>query len=474
MQLIFLCVFFLGAAVTGAARPNLVFLNADDLGWSDLGFMGSGYYETPHLDRLAAQGVVFTNAYAPAANCAPSRASVYTGQVTQRHGVLTVGDSARGNVRHRRLIPAPNRETLDAALTVFPELLQEAGYRTIHIGKWHVSEEPAKHGFDENIGGGKWGHPVHGYFSPYRIPGFEDGPDGEYLTERLAREACDVIRTHDASRPFFLSLQFYSPHTPIQARDEKIKHFKNKPATPHHSNPVYAAMISHLDDAVGEILAALEARGFLENTLVIFTSDNGGLHDLSKQVPLRGEKGAYYEGGIRVPLVIRWDGKTKPGVRHGIPVTGLDFFPTLLEAAGVAVPDGHALDGDSLIPMLTGSDTLPADRELVWHFPVYLQAYGHGNDTTRDRLFRTRPGSVIRVGEWKLHEYFEDGGLELYHLVNDPSERADVAAKHPEIARELLEKLQARRERTGAPMPLGPNPRFDAESESEAIRAMTR
>lgn len=472
--LLFFCTASIHADVNEATPPNILFINADDLGWTDVGFMGSGFYETPHLDRLAASGLVFSDAYAAAANCAPSRASVYSGQTTSRHGVLTVGDPARGNAAHRRLIPAPNQVFLDPAIPTFPKLLQQAGYRTIHVGKWHIGEDPTMAGFDVNIGGSKAGHPRHGYFSPYRFQGFEDGPDGEYLTERLAEDTVKVIESLDPKRPFLLSIQFYSPHTPIQAKAEKVAHFEAKQPTPLHSDPDYAGMISHLDDAVGKILVALGSRGLLENTLIIFTSDNGGIYEISDQSPLRGEKGSYYEGGIRVPLVIRWPGKTDPGTHSTIPVTGLDFFPTFLEIAGVAIPDGHVTDGNSLVPMLTGGDALPADRELAWHFPIYLQAYGMGNAHTRDLLFRTRPGSIIRVGPWKLHEYFEDGGLELYHLARDPGERRDVAALFPEETQRLHAKLRAWRERVVAPMPGGPNPAFDAEAELKAIREKIR
>lgn len=478
LRFIQLAVFLLTAPIClgdPAGNPlNILFINADDLGWADTEFTGSGYYETPHIDELAATGMVFSQAYAAAANCAPSRASVHSGQATSRHGVLTVGDPARGKAAHRRLIPAANRIHLDPAIPTFPKLLQAAGYQTVHIGKWHIGDDPTTAGFDVNIGGTTWGHPVHGYFSPYRIPGFEEGPEGEYLTARLAREAVKQINALDANRPFLLTMQFYSPHTPIQAAADKIRHFEQKSATPFHHHPTYAAMISHLDGAVGEILAALTARDLADRTIIIFTSDNGGIHDLSDQSPLRGEKGSYYEGGIRVPLAIRWPGQTSPGSRHPTPVTGLDFFPTFLELAGVAVPEGHIIDGHSLVPVLTGTGALPADRPLIWHFPIYLQAYGRGNPTTRDPLFRTRPGSVIRHGPWKLHEFFEDGGLELYHLDTDPGERRNLAILFPEETQRLHTTLRTWRETIDAPMPTGPNPAHNPEAEANAIRNLIR
>ncbi len=463
-----------GLSIAETKRPNILFLNADDLGWTDAGFMGSAYYETPHLDRLAASGIIFNHAYASAANCAPSRASLYTGQAMPRHGVFTVGNPARGKASHRKLVPTPNRKFLDPSIPTFPKLLQEAGYRTIHVGKWHVGEDPTQAGFDINIGGTQWGHPIHGYFSPYRIPGFEDGPEGEYLTERLVNDTVEQIQALDGSRPFLISYHFYTPHTPIQATPERIARFDVKPASPTHSHATYAAMISHLDDAVGKLLEALERRGLLGNTLVVFTSDNGALHNFSSQAPLRGEKGTYYEGGIRVPLAIRWPGQIAPGTRSDIPVTNLDFFPTFLEIADVPVPQGHPFDGDSLVPLLTGTAPLPADRELVWHFPIYLQNYeGDSDSGQRDLLFRTRPGSVIRVGPWKLHEYFEDDGLELYHLHADPGERRNLAELLPEKSAALHQRLRDWRERLDAPVPSEPNPQYDPANEAKALRDLS-
>lgn len=459
-------------AALHAERPNILFLNADDLGWMDTGFTGSPYYQTPHLDALAESGMVFTQAYASAANCAPSRASMYSGQATPRHGVFTVGSPKRGKPAHRRLVPSPNKIFLDPSIPTFPKLLQDAGYQTVHVGKWHIGEDPTEAGFDVNIGGYKWGHPMHGYFSPYNIPGFEDGPEGEYLTERLAHDTVNQIHALDPAKPFFISYQFYSPHTPIQAKAEKVAAFEGQSSSPTHNHATYAAMIAHLDDVVGELLAALEDRGMLDNTVIVFTSDNGALHNFSSQAPLRGEKGSYYEGGIRVPLVVSWPGRIEPGARSETPVTNLDFFPTFLDVADLAPPDDHATDGDSLLPLLTGEGSLPSDRELVWHFPIYLQQYKGPTDSgSRDYLFRTRPGSVIRIGAWKLHEYFEDGGLELYHLDADPGERRNLAERHPKKTRELYHRLQAWRERLDAPIPTQPNPRYDPEAENQALRA---
>lgn len=454
-----------------SAPTNIVYLNADDLGWADLGVMGSAYYETPNLDRLARQGMLFTDAYAAAANCAPSRAVVYTGQYTPRHGVHTVGDPARGDVRFRRLIPAESIQHIREDNTTFVSLLKDRGYATWHIGKWHVSENPLKHGFDVNIGGSGQGNPgSQGYLSPYNsIHNLPDGPDGEQLTFRLTNEAIRLLRNHDTEQPFFLSMQYYVPHLPLQALPEVVAKYEEKAPNAAHSNPIYAAMIDHLDVNVGRLMDALEEIGVAENTLVLFTSDNGGIHGVSRQWPLRGEKGSYYEGGIRVPLIVRWPGRVRPGSRSTTPVSGVDFFPTFLEVAGVDLPEDKLLDGLSFVSRLKEDGDLP-ERALFWHFPSYLQAYWNGNVETRDPLFRTRPGSVVRMGKWKLHEYFEDGGVELYDLEKDIGERVNLVNLLPKKAAQMHTILKDWREKSGAPVPSEPNPNFDAEAEAEAIR----
>lgn len=456
-----------------ANRPNLVFINVDDLGWGDTGFMGSTFYETPNLDRLAAEGMVFTDAYAPAANCAPSRAVVFTGQYGPRHGVFTVGNSDRGQNKLRKLIPVPNTEYISEENTTFVTLLKENGYATCHIGKWHISTDPLKHGFEVNIGGGQWGHPRQGYFSPYGNPALSDGPVGEHLTFRLTDEAIHYLRNRDKERPFFLSMQYYIPHTPIQAKEQVIARYEAKTPTATHFNPTYAAMIDHMDYNIGRLLETLDELGVRENTLVLFTSDNGGLHNISRVWPLRGEKGSYYEGGIRVPMIVRWPGQVPAGTRSSTPVQGVDFFPTFVDAAGIKVPEEKLLDGLSLVPHLTEGAEIP-ERAIFWHFPVYLQAYGGGNFETRDPFFRTRPGAVMRLGKWKLHEYFEDGGLELYDLERDLGERLNLAGLLPEKTAELHAKLKAWREETGAAVPTEPNPQYDSGREAELIQAFYR
>lgn len=445
-------------AADPARRPNIVYINADDLGWTDLSVQGSTYYETPNIDRLASEGMRFTECYAPAANCAPSRACVISGQFGPRHGVYTVGTSERGATSDRMLIPVKNTVHLAEEQVTIAEALKAAGYRTAHVGKWHLGPDPRTQGFDVNIAGREWGSPRGGYHSPYDFPNCVQKEQGEYLTDRLGEEAAAFIR-ENAGRPFFLHFATYSVHTPIQGKEELIKKYKEKASSAEHDNPVYAAMVQSLDEAVGRVLDALDETGLADQTMVLFCSDNGGVWDISKQWPLRAGKGSYYEGGIREPLLVRWPGVIKPGSVCETPVSGLDFFPTFLDAAGAAAPEGKVLDGLSLMPLLTQRGDLPK-RPLFWHFPVYLQRYGNGPAESRDPKFRTRPGSVVRYGDWKLHEYFEDGALELYNLKNDIGEKHNLAEANPGKASELHAMLKQWRKETGAPVPTERNPGY--------------
>lgn len=437
-------------------KPNIIYINVDDLGWTDLACQGSTFYETPNIDKLASQGMTFSDAYAPAANCAPSRACCLTGQYTPRHGVYTVKGSDRGNARDRKLIPTKNTLHIKEDNLTIAHALKSAGYNTCTIGKWHVSKDPLKNGFDVNIAGGAWGGPtLGGYHSPYRYPNCEKKDKGEYLTDRLTDEAVKFIK-NNKGKPFFLYLAYYTVHAPWQGKKEKVEAYSEKTPSKAHNSPKLAAMIESLDEGVGKLMKTLKELGIAENTLLLFTSDNGAPYEISKSWPLRAGKGSYYEGGIREPLFVRWPGKIKPGTTCSVPVSGIDFFPTFLEAAGAKKPEGKVLDGISLIPLLTQTGTVK-DRSLYWHFPIYLQK---GNSETRDRKFRTRPGSVIRYGDWKLHEYFEDGGLELYNLRDDTGEKTNLAEKYPEKAQELLKRLKAWRKDIGAPVPTELNPKY--------------
>ena len=446
-------------------KPNVVMIVIDDLGWADLGYMGSNFYETPNIDQLANEGLVFTNAYAGAANCAPSRACLLTGLNTPRHGVYTVSPSARGKEKKKKITPTTNINFVDTAMVTLADEMRNAGYVTCNIGKWHIGENPGEQGIDVNIAGGKWGHPKS-YFAPYIYPEI-DAPEGEYLTDRLTNEAIKFVTEHKDD-PFFLYLPYYTVHTPLQCKPEVVKKYKAKAVEGNCQNhATYGAMVELMDENVGRLLATLKELDLEENTLIFFTSDNGGIRMVSCQDPLRAGKGSYYEGGIRVPLIVKWPGKINASAKSEEKVVNLDFYPTVLEAIGEK-PLKQQLDGVSILPLLTNNDA-PAERPLIWHFPIYLQAYKKGYDQSTDPLFRTRPGSVILLGDWKLHQYFENNSIELYNLKEDLGEQNNLAGSHPEKVNELLEILDNWRKETGAPVPQELNPKYDAEVEQKAI-----
>jgi len=436
------------------ASVNVIYLNADDLGVMDVGFMGSKIYNTPNLDRLAKEGMIFTEAYAPAANCAPSRAACFSGQWASRTGVYTVGFSERGHAKDRMLIPTPNRVHLEDEVVTMAEEFKRAGYRTAQVGKWHLGEDPTTQGIDINIAGNTRGAPVS-YFSPYKNPDLKDGPKGEYLTDRLTDEAIHILEEFKKDR-FFLYFPFYTIHTPLQGRPDLKKKYASRGK--HLSD--YAAMVECLDENIGRLLAALDELGLAENTIILFSSDNGGIRQLSSQDPWRAGKGSYFEGGIRVPLTVRWPGVVKPGSTCSVPVTGLDFYPTFLDAIGTKPSPDKMIDGNSLISLLAQKGEFPKARSLYWHFPIYLQNYAGEEDQSRDAKFRTRPGSVIRKGKWKLHEYFEDGALLLFDLEKDPGETTNLAEVKPKKLNELKADLYAWRERVKAPVPTKQNPKY--------------
>lgn len=444
--------------VAAKVRPNVVHIVADDLGVMDVGFMGDVRYHTPNLDRLASQGMVFTEGYAPAANCAPSRACVMTGQNPMFHGIYTVGSSERGRAMTRKIIPTPNKTHLDDDDVLLTEVFKDQGYVTVSIGKWHLGDDPRTQGVDINIGGTQGGGPGRGgYFSPYRNPKLPDGPKGEYLTDRLGTEAVRFIEAHQ-DQPFFLYLPFFSVHTPIQGKPELVAKYAKRDDV----HQEYAAMVESLDQNVGRVMEALDRLGLADETVVVFTSDNGGIRDFSPQDPYRAGKGSYYEGGVRVPFTVRWPGVVKPGTKSDVPVTGLDFYPTYLDILGLEA--SKPLDGESLLEVLKGSGTIET-RPIFWHFPIYLQAYNPKTDDGRDPLFRTRPGSTMRYGKWKLHHYFEDMAYELYDLEKDIGERNNLAEQMPDKLRELVAMLDAWRERYNAPVPSTPNPKYDATAD---------
>jgi arylsulfatase A-like enzyme len=445
--------------------PNVVFIYIDDLGWKDLACMGSMYYETPNLDRLATQSLLFTNAYAGAMNCAPSRACLLTGTNTPRHRIYTVNDPNRGDPRTRQLIAPPIADSINPTDFTLAHLFKNAGYHSCAIGKWHLSSNPVNNGFDINIGGDRRGNPgPDGYFAPYNISNISQGPDGEYLTDRLTDEAITYIESNKDAR-FFLFMSYYTVHTPLQGKEQIIKKYREKGGSNGQENQVYAAMVESMDENIGRILSKLDETNLAENTIVVFTSDNGGLRAISHQDPLRAGKGSYYEGGIRVPLIIRWPGKINIGVSDE-PVVNLDFFPTFKSVLGVPL-ENLILDGRDLSPLFTGETF--EKRPIFWHFPIYAPPFDAEDDQGRDPLFRTRPGSAMRFGKWKLHEYFEDGALELFDLEQDPGEVNNLLSSYPDKASELFQMLDGWRKETNAIVPDERNPLYDPEFEREEI-----
>jgi arylsulfatase A-like enzyme len=447
--------------VTGR-KPNIVLIFADDLGWKDVGYQGSDFMETPNIDRLAKEGMVFTAGYAAAGNCAPSRACMLSGNYTPRHHVYAVNSTERGPKASQRLIPIPNKSGLAKDNITFADAMKAAGYATGIFGKWHLEgpdgAEPSSQGFDtvfQSLGG--WS-------------GQEKGnPKGIYSLTRAAGEFMEKNK----DRPFLVYLPHYAIHTGLQAHEKTLAHFEGKPKGKQHSNALYAACTYDLDDGVGLLLNKIKDLGLEENTLVIFTSDNGGTQQ-SSQEPLRGNKGCYYEGGIREPFIIRWKGVTTPGSTCNVPVINVDIFPTMLAAAGVPVPEGKVLDGESLLPLLKGAGALKR-QAIYWHFPGYLDnPVIRGRELDVRTGFRTRPVSVIHKGDWNLHLFHEewqlDGGfeklatnhaVELYNLAEDIGERTDLAVSNPEKRNELLSDLQAWLKATDALIPTQPNPKYD-------------
>ncbi len=444
-------------------QPNIIFILIDDLGWTDLSSYGSSFYETPNLDRLAAGGMRFTDAYAACPVCSPTRASILSGKYPARLGLTNyIHVNNPGQQDRARLIDAPYVPFLDTKEKSLATTLQESGYSTWHVGKWHLGDEkywPEQHGFEVNIGGCHHGHPSDGYFSPWNIPNLENGPDGEYLTDRLTDEAIGLVASKD-SRPFFLNLWYYTVHTPIQGKPDLVEKYEKKarslgldraktfeegevfPKSESvnrrvrrrliQSDPEYAAMVECMDTNIGRLLEAVEEKGELDNTIVVFTSDNGGLATAegspTSNAPLNEGKGWMYEGGTREPLIVNWPGVIQPNTLCREPVTSPDFYPTLLELAGVeSQPDQHC-DGVSFAPLLTGAGDL--DREAIyWHYPHY----GNQGGT---------PGSSVRAGDWKLIEFYEDGRRELYHLRNDIGETVDLSGSRPDVTQRLHSLLK--------------------------------
>lgn len=446
--------FFALAVVRAAPKPNILFIFADDLGWRDVGYQGKGFIETPRIDALARSGKVFSQGYAPAANCQPTRACLISGQYTPRHHVYAVGSTARGPAKQMRLVPVPNRSGIPAREWTIADAMRDAGYATGIFGKWHLRGPegcaPPEQGFDVYYDSAMGRSPNHSSGET------QDDPKGVFS---MTRELMGFMEKNArAEKPFFAYMSHHAIHTALEAGHQTLEYFQHKAKTEEERKlALYAACAKDLDTAVGMALDKLDALGIAANTLVVFSSDNGATNQ-SSQEPLRGNKGAYYEGGIRVPFLIRWPGVTKPGETSETPVSQIDLFPTFVEAAGAVIPKGKILDGESLKTLCGGGELKRG--AVFWHFPGYLDS---PVTRGRDNVFRTRPVSVIRKGGWKLFLYHEewllDGGrekiatnqaVELYHLTTDIGERENLANKNPEKRDELLDELLGWFGQTGA------------------------
>ena len=470
-------------------QPNFLLIVADDLGYTDLSSFGSTFYETPHLDALAESGIKFTNGYASCPVCSPTRASIQTGNYPVKSGIT---DWIPGRVKYAGTTPKdrwmnqPTVNELKVEEVTIADVLKESGYKTFFAGKWHLGETeeywPENQGYDINIGGHWRGAPnrnqkegYNGYFSPYGNPRLPDGPDGEYLPERLADETIKFIKSQDRDQPFFAMLSFYLVHTPLQAKDEDIERYGQKRAfanidtlTEIDENPawaqwatvsrykerhvqglpVYAAMVHSLDANIGKVIGALKEQGLYDNTVIIFTSDNGGLSTAegwpTSNEPLRAGKGWLYEGGIRVPWIMSIPGSSFSGNVEAMPVSSIDIMPTILAMAGLK----GMLNMDGLDLTKHIGNLEPMERPLFWHYPHYSNQGGN-------------PGSVVRLGKYKLIHDFESGCVELYDLESDISERYNLASEMPEIADSLYRILDEWRIANAVVMMTEPNPEWD-------------
>ena len=442
-----------GAKAKPAARkPNFVFFLIDDLGWSDVGCYGNKFNETPNIDRLAAQGMRFTDAYAACPVCSPTRASIVAGQYPARLGII---DFIPGHWRpfEKLTVPINRQQYLPLKSVTLAETLKSAGYTCGAFGKWHLGGKgrlPDAQGFDTMVvaGGGR-------HFGNSTTPNIHLTKD-DYLAEAITARGVEFIEANK-NRPFFLYVMHYAVHIPLQARKKLIARYEKKTKPPKGvNNPTYAAMIQHVDDSVGSILAKLDELKLADNTVVVFFSDNGGLRQHFRKIgpivttnaPLRDEKGTLYEGGIREPMIVRWPGRVKAGDTCNQPVTSVDFYPTFLDIAGVKRPGDHVLDGESIVPLLVSSGKLQRDA-IYWHYPVY---------------HHSTPAGAIRQGPWKLIEFFDAGPsrCELYNLKDDIGESNDLAAKMPGKVRELQQKLSQWRKSVNARLPKK-NPDYDPD-----------
>lgn len=434
-------------------RPNIVMVLIDDLGWSDIGCYGNPAVDTPRIDQFCGESMKFTNAYAAAPVCSPTRASIMTGLAPARLRITNHMPDHEGFwPDDPQLLPAECRDRLPLENVTVAELLASAGYRTAFMGKWHLAPQgtddaedffPDRQGFELNLGGNGWGGPGRSFFAPYAFPNLVSKTADEYLPYRIGEEAEAYIRGHaerEGDEPFFLALWHYTVHWPMDSPADLLEKYEAKGVQPGIEDPRYAGMTEALDRVFGGVLDALEDSGLADNTLVIFSSDNGALDSVADNRPLRGAKGYLYEGGIRVPTMVRWPGRIEPGSVNDTPIISTDFFATLLDAAGVSLPSSYPGDGVSLLPLLTETGDLEREA-LFFHYPNY--AWHRSN----------RLGGAIRAGDYKLIERFDDGSVELYDLSSDLGEQTDLALAEPELAARLQAKLAEWRSDVDAAMP---------------------
>lgn len=456
----------LPAFAMGQELPNIVLIFIDDMGWKDAGYQGSDLYETPSIDRLAKEGMQFTNAYAAAGNCAPSRACMLSGQYTPRHHVYAVWSTERGPKKLMKAVPVPNREELKTEAFTFGEAMQQCGYRTGMFGKWHLGKQgpfmPRQQGFD-----------VVDSMNPPGNKKFKETNDPKWV-DRITSSACQFIRdSHQQKQPFLAYISHHATHMGIQAREKTYQHFADKGPGELHANTRYAAMNSEMDRGVGEVLDLLDELKLNENTLVIFTSDNGALPQ-SPPKPLRGYKGMYYEGGIRVPMIARWLGKIESGTICNVPVINIDFYPTFLSLAQGNLRSDYELDGADITPLLFQHSEQWSSRSIFWHFPGYLDGPNPGS---RDSIFRSRPVTTIRQGDWKLllhHEewFLQEGaskyeGVELFNVTNDIGETTNLASAEIKKRNALIAEIQKWWKQKGALNADQANPNFKWKSQEK-------
>lgn len=444
--------------------PNIVFIMADDLGWQDTGFSGCEFFETPHIDRLASQGMTFTAAYSGGPNCAPTRACLMSGTYTPRHHIYTPGGRSKGKTEYMRLlVPAINRRDeslanqaneqfpianeLDSTFVCIPELLKQTGYTTARLGKWHLGTDTQ--GFDLSSANGK------------------GGPEGKFygnvnVAENLTNRALQFIEENQEG-PFFLYLCHWDVHSPIRAREAVVQKYRDKlndipRAQRGNFNPTYAAMIEAVDTSVGRVVDKIDELGIGEETLIVFISDNGGLPRYSQLLPLRGQKGSLFEAGIRVPACMRWSNQLRPDSTCDTPITSVDFLPTFAKLAGAELPASQPVDGIDISPLMHGEEV--DERSIYWHYPLYLQGIGLTIDLPDGDTYSWRgfPSTALRRGDWKLIEFHEDDSIALYNLKDDPGEQENLATSMPELAAQLRAEMNAWQEATNAPIPRLKNP----------------